>query len=179
MTRRLKILDFDTENRPGFYWYDGRTTDMLMTIAWGWMDEKEVHWDTIRSDVEEGLIPLPLERFTEALSHADVVTGHNIKRHDVPLLNAHCDREGLPRLEWPLIVDTMDFMQKTKGVSRSQANLSDLFRLVEDKTQVHIPTWERAATGDAVALTIVAKRCMQDVRQHRELYKELVWRAYL
>jgi hypothetical protein len=35
----LRVLDFDIENRPLSYWYDGKSTAEITAIAWWWIGE--------------------------------------------------------------------------------------------------------------------------------------------
>jgi hypothetical protein len=118
-----------------------------------------------------------LRSFYQALAEADVVTGHNIRRHDIPLMNAHCVREGDDPIQWPEIVDTLDrelWGGATKGLSRSQANTAARMGLDNEKMTVHLDTWEKAAAGAVNELLVVEERCMSDVTGHIEMYKELV-----
>ena len=175
---KLKILDFDTENRPGFYWYDGQTTDMLMCVSWAFLDvEAQPRSLLLRYSKVDGLYMPDLAPFINDLENADIVTGHNIRRHDIPLLNAHRIRTGRPPIAWPHIIDTLDrglWQGGTKGLSRSQANTADLLGLNQDKMTVHIPVWEQAAAGNPAALQVIRERCESDVVMHMELYRKLV-----
>lgn len=170
----LRVLDFDTENRPGFYWYDEKCTDMLHTIACAWVDDpKDNHVWQVRLSRDRGLyFPdrsyLAFKRLVES---AGIVTAHNVKRHDIPLLNAHADRYHLPRIQWPMVVDTLLDIKATKGMSRGQEFLADRDTTKERKMHVGLHTWERASCGDPEAMQVVADRCLSDVLSHIELYK--------
>lgn len=41
--RQHRVLDFDCENRPLSYWYDGQCTAEITAVAAGWVDEDEVY----------------------------------------------------------------------------------------------------------------------------------------
>lgn len=168
-----RILDFDTENTPGFYWYDGKPTDRLHTVAWSWMDEDYVAVSTTEWVEKSGFeMDSNLEAFWVALESADAVTAHNIKRHDKGLLNAYRFRNGLPPLRWPRIIDTMSFAP-AGGMSRSQENLATMEGLFEEKPHLPLAVWEEAARGEPDACREVVERCVADVRQHKALYKAL------
>lgn len=169
-----KVLDFDTENVPGFYWYDGKASDRLHTVCWSWMDEDYVAESTTVWVEKSGLeLDSNLEAFWAAVEKADAVTAHNIKRHDVKLLDAYRFRNGLPPLRWPHIIDTMDMAPKGGGMSRSQENLATMEALIQEKPHLPLVVWEEAARGDPDACREVVERCVADVRQHKALYKAL------
>src|SRR5690349_17074327 len=84
MTSQLRVLDFDIENRPLAYWYDGATTAEITAIAACWMDEPRSMRVWLLGPDE----PLEmLEGFLFMYNLADMVTGHYIRRHDLPILN--------------------------------------------------------------------------------------------
>ena len=170
----LRVLDLDTENRPGFYWYDEKCSDILHTVACAWVDDpKDNHVWQVRWNRERGLVfpDRAYLQFKRIVESAGIVTAHNIVRHDIPLLNAHADRNHLPRIEWPMAVDTLLDITHTKGMSRSQEYLADRDKLHERKMHVGMHTWERAACGEPAACKIVADRCLSDVLSHIERYK--------
>jgi hypothetical protein len=175
-----RVLDFDTENVPGFYWYDGVTTDLLDTIAWSWMDEDDVEVETLtnfrQADTALTFPASGYERFKSVVATADIVTGHNILRHDIPLLNATGLRLGLPQIAWPRTVDTLQLLRNMglKGFPKGQEYLADHFQIGERKMHVGLHTWEKAARGDPEARKVVIERCVSDVISHKELYKELM-----
>jgi len=171
-----RVLDFDTENRPGFYWYDEKCSDILHTIACAWVDDpKDNHVWQLRWSRIRGLHFPDSDylRFKRIVESADIVTAHNVKRHDIPLLNAHADRNGLPRIAWPFVVDTLQDIKATKGMPRSQEYLADRHELHERKMHVGMSIWERASCGEPEACQIVADRCLSDVLSHIELYKRM------
>jgi hypothetical protein len=171
----LRILDFDTENNPGFYWYDGKPTDILHTIACAWLDDpSDNHVWQVRWSARLGLHfpPSSFRAFRRIVESADIVTAHNVVRHDVPLLNAYADRGHLERIRWPRIVDTLTDIKDTGGMPRSQEYLADRDRTSERKMHVGLHTWERAARGEPEAMKIVADRCLSDVFSHIELYRK-------
>lgn len=171
-----RVLDFDTENVPGFYWYDGKTSDILHTIAWTWLGEDTVESVTTVWNPEVGLQLEQggFERFLAALTLATVVTGHNIKRHDIPLLNAHAVRHQLPPIQWPTAHDTLLMFPPMKGMPRGQEYLADLYALEERKMHVGIHLWEKASRGDREASKVVVDRCKSDVVSHAKLYSRLM-----
>jgi hypothetical protein len=107
---------------------------------------------------------------------AGAVTGHNILRHDIPLLNSHFDRMDQPRIEWPHAIDTMKLITGGMGMSRSQENLLAMYELNREKMTVPLAIWEKAWRGSVKESRIVVERCETDVLGHIELYKKLIER---
>src|SRR5690348_18312344 len=96
--RTLRALCFDLENRPLAYWYDGATTSQITAFGWKWRDEPDAEalllqanglWRfgsrTLKPEIAYGLFRL-------LLLEADVVYGHNIRRHDLPIFQAGLER---------------------------------------------------------------------------------------
>jgi hypothetical protein len=106
-TRRL--LCWDLENRPLAYWYDGETTSEITAFGWKWDDEPAVATMLLRPDGRFDYFPAGADRargltvgrayslFVGELASAGVVYGHNIRRHDLPMLNAGLLRRSCRR----------------------------------------------------------------------------------
>src|SRR6185436_10157697 len=92
--KQLKVLDFDIENRPLSYWIpDGKPTAEITAIASCWADDPEsmvVH--LLGQDDPE----LMLQFFVNRYNKADIVTGHYIRVHDLPIINGALMEFGLP-----------------------------------------------------------------------------------
>jgi hypothetical protein len=172
-----RVLDWDCENGPGFYWYDGKATSLLHTVSAAWVDtpEEVTSWTT-RWRPPRGLVVEDLSRLRKMIESAGAVTGHNIVRHDIPLLNSHFDRLDQPRIEWPHVIDTMSLIRNGMGMSRSQENLLAMYELNREKMTVPLATWEKAWRGSVKESRIVVERCETDVLGHIELYKKLIER---
>src|SRR3990170_973063 len=90
---RGRVLDFDIENRPLSYWQPDTPTAEITAIASCWTErDKYGHflfgsmqvglltpWDDGPSDI--------LLAFLERYNEADMVTGHYIRMHDLPIIN--------------------------------------------------------------------------------------------
>jgi len=170
-----RVLDFDCENGPGFFWYDGKTTSILHTVACAWVDNPEhvFSWTT-KWHPRDGLVVEDLSRFRKLVESAGAITGHNILRHDIPLLNSHFDRLDQPRIRFPHAIDTMSFLRDGMGMSRSQENLLAMYDMEQEKMKVPLPVWEKAWRGAKKESAIVVERCRTDVLGHIELYKKLL-----
>lgn len=142
---------FDLENRPLAYWYDGATTSEITAFGWKWSDEKHVRSMVLRADgrFEDEMgkrvaYRKAHELFGADLAAADIVYGHNIRRHDLPMLEAWRYRLGLPSLPAVLTTDTCRDIPKRKDLSASLENLAEMYGLKLPKHRMSIPKWERA-----------------------------------
>ena len=174
--RPQRVLDFDIENRPLSYIGSDFTTAEVTAIAWAWTDRPQ---DVTVYLLGEMDLPDILDAFVTAYREADLVTGHYVRGHDLPMLNGalmECRRGTLPD---KLVQDTKLDLVRAKGISLSQESLSAMFRLEHDKahmTQIH---WRAANRLTAEGLAHVRERVSGDVRQHIELRRELLDLGYL
>jgi hypothetical protein len=172
-----RVVDFDCENGPGFFWWDGKTTSILHTVSAAYVDSPDdVYTWTTRWHRTRGLVVEDLTRFRKMVESAGAVTGHNIIRHDIPLLNSHYDRMDQPRIEWPHVIDTMNLIRNGMGMSRSQENLLAMYELKREKMSVPLAIWEKAWRGSVKESRVVVERCETDVLGHIELYRKLTTR---
>jgi hypothetical protein len=179
-TRPLRVLDFDIENRPLAYWYGDATTAEITAIAWSWYGDDEVH---VRY-----LDPVPyhetsavgmLEAFRRAYDKADMVTGHSIRRHDLPIVNSALVEYGLQTLSPKLVSDTHLDLIRYGQQSKSQASLSNVLGTKAEKPAMSTVRWRDAnrLTPDGITATI--ERVVGDVKQHKELRLALIERGLL
>lgn len=185
--RLLLVRDFDFESKPLWFWYE-KPTAVLTSISF--MDSvggKPDH-DSMTTEVA----PLDtraeygawLRHITKVLTTADVLTGHNIDRFDLPLFQAQLLRLGLPALPKLITQDTMRLVKK-RDASVSQESLINYIALKATcpigmpiyKHHLSIPEWEDAAMGwnDEVLI----ERPMSDVHGHVHLREVLIEKGYL
>ena len=174
--RRQRILDFDSECRPMHY-SEFRAESQITGIAWSWVGEDAVHCAILEQDLsnEQDM----LQQFMDAFNQADMVTGHYLRRHDLPLVIDHCARLGVP---WPrqiLVQDTKVDLVRMNGLGQSQENLATAFGLAEEKHHMCGASWRvaNALTPEGQAGT--RKRVVDDVIQHTALRAELLKRGML
>lgn len=154
-----------------------RSEDQITAIAWSWADQKRVHCEVLEQDLSNERSML--ERFLAAYNEAGIVTGHYLHKHDLPLLNDHCMRLGLPLLKPILVSDTMLDLPKVKGLGKSQENLSDTFGLTAEKHHMGGARWRQANTLDPAGRAGARKRVVDDVIQNKELRTTLIERGLL
>lgn len=168
--RSLRILDFDIENRPLNYGGMDFTFSDITAIAAGWVNERKVYCWAL-GEVDTITI---LNEFVAMYDQADVVTGHFIRNHDLPIINGALIEFGLPPLSEKLSSDTKNDLVRRKGISASQESLSDMLGLSAPKIQMNQKAWREGnrLTPEGIALT--KKRCVGDIRQHKQLRAALV-----
>jgi hypothetical protein len=174
--RKLRVLDFDTECRPMHY-SEWRSEDQITAIAWGWVGEKQIHHAILEQDLSNE--QKMLGQFLKAYCEADMVTGHYIERHDLPLLNDHCMRFGWPLLDRKLTQDTKTLLPKVKGLGLSQENLATLYRLDKKKHHMNGRKWAMSNTLSPEGREEAFKRVTSDVAQHKELRAAVIERGYM
>jgi len=173
---RLRILDFDIENRPLAYLGQGFTTAEVTAIAWGWMGDPKSITVRLLGVHDPGAM---LDDFRNVYDQADIVTGHFIRAHDLPIINAALMEAGLPLLDQKLTVDTKLDMVKRKDLSGSQENLAAMFGLPEKKAHMSNTKWREANRLTPDGLKLTEQRAKSDVRQHMAMYKHMLERGML
>ena len=174
--RPMRVLDFDIENRPLSYLGSDFTTGEVTAIAWAWCDKPEDV--TVRLLGETDLRDILIE-FSAVYVNADMVTGHYITGHDLPMLNGALMEEQLPALGDMLVQDTKTDLIRAKGISRSQESLGAMLRLEQPKVQMNQSKWRAANRLTPEGLQLVRERVIGDVQQHMAMRKELDALGYL
>jgi hypothetical protein len=152
--RKLRILSFDIENRPLSYWVPDRPSAEITAIAAGWVDVKRVEcWMLTRKDPHPGRI---LERFVAMYDQADIVTGHYVLGHDLPIINGALIELGMP-----------------------QEALAEYFGLTYGKEHMSQPAWRKANRLGEAGAPLTRARVVGDVQQHKALRLALLERGYL
>ena len=174
--RPLRVLDFDIENRPLSYLGSDFTTGEVTAIAWAWTHAPD---DVTVYLLGETDLRTILIAFCAAYLAADVVTGHYIRGHDLPMVNGALMEFGLPALPDRLTQDTKLDLMRSKGMSLSQESLAAMFRLEHQKESMNQIQWRAANRLTPEGLAEVRRRVIGDVKQHIELRRQLVARGYL
>jgi hypothetical protein len=170
------VLDFDTECRPMHY-NEFRPESQITAIAWSWVGSGHVYFDLLEPDGSNE--QQMLERFRRAYLSADIVTGHYIRKHDLPLLNDHYVRLDMPTLDAKMVQDTQADMTKVLGLGKSQDNLADTFGLDRVKHHMSGARWRTANMLSEEGAEMTKKRVVDDVLQHIELRAAMLERGLL
>lgn len=171
--RKLRILDFDVENRPLNYGGQDFTFSDITAIAWSFGGEVECEL------LYPGQRGIPLTRFREAYDAADMVTCHNLLRHDLPLINGMSLEQGLPPLPPKLVHDTYRHLKRRQGVSASQESLAEMLGVAEPKVGMSSAKWREANRLLPEGLAKSRDRVVGDVVQHRALRARLLELGWL
>lgn len=179
-------LCFDLENRPLAYWYDGQTTSEITAFGWKWSDENRV-WSALLG--QDGRFTVSHSHNSEAvwiddraaysafvaeLTKADIVYGHNIRRHDLPILNAGLLRRQLSILPPLLTSDTCSDYPKRGGMSRSLENLASYYGLEGEKLKMTQHMWEEANRLKPEGMEMARERVVSDVLLQEKLRNKLL-----
>ena len=175
-TSPLRTLDFDIENRPLSYWIPDRPTAEVTAIATCWIGEPQSMkvWLLGEDTLEE-----MLAGFAERYAEAEMVTGHYIRKHDLPILNGAMLEMGLPPLGPKLTSDTKIDLIGWKDIPKTQEHLADMFGVRAPKVQMTQAKWREANRLTPEGIELTYKRVAGDVKQHMALRKVLARKGLL
>lgn len=184
--RTPRTLDFDIENRPQSYWVWDRPTAEVTSIGWSFggpvvsmllgppcfhpgCEQRCQHFpDNVRTKREI------LEAFVEAYNRAEMVTGHYIRMHDLPIINGALIEQGMPILGEKLTHDTKLDLVKFKDIPASQEYLLDMLAVADRKVKMTQHDWREANRLTIEGLAKTNKRVRSDVRQHIKMRAALI-----
>lgn len=172
--RPIKILTFDIENRPLSYWYDGNCTAEVTAISWSWGSPSRIEtW--LLGDYKLETI---LTAFHDAYDEADIVTGHYIRKHDLPIINGALMELGMEVLSPKLTIDTKLDLLRAKDLSFSQESLAAYLGVEAPKVQMSQADWREGNRLTKRGLALTRRRVEGDIIQHlgmREALTDLGW----
>ena len=146
------------------------TTAEVTAIAWSWNPDAPVTVKLLGIDDPR----LMLEAFRRVYDEADIVTGHYIRKHDLPIINGAMTELGLPPLGPKLTCDTKLDLATLSGVSKSQESLAAMLGIEHPKVHMTQADWRAANRLTLEGLRKTEERVAGDVRQHMALRNELV-----
>lgn len=173
-----RVLDFDIETIAAGFADPQWVPQKVTCVAWSWVGSDEV--EALTCGGSAGLYEKPerrarmLARFRRELDKATMVTGHNLLRFDLPVLNADLIRLGLPPLGPVRVQDTIRIV-RTKGLKKGLDNLSGMLRTLAKKEAKDWQEWE-----DAYAVPgwpEVVSRARSDVVLHKEVRELMLERG--
>lgn len=172
-----KILDFDIENMPLSYYGGDLTTAEVTAIAYSWADQDGVMCATLGEVGAEEM----LARFCAVYDNADIVTGHYIRKHDLPLINGALVEFGMPTLGPKLTIDTKLDLKRWSFETqpKSQEELALTLGIQASKFHMTQHAWREANRLSERGIELTRRRVMDDVVQHKELRTELTRRGLL
>ena len=175
----VRILDFDIETRAAGYADPAWVPDDVTCYAWSWLDEEHVECRVSGPAACFG--PYARQRrwlkpLRDKLVEADIVTGHNIVRFDLRVLNGNFMRFGLPSLPPLRVIDTMR-LPRTKGFKKGQDNLGVLLGTPLHKLPLNHQEWDQAYREKG--WPTVKERCATDVSQHKLILAAMLERGWV
>lgn len=170
LDRRLRILDFDIENRPLAYLGGDFTTGEVTAIAWAWVGQTKLPEVRLLGKDTMGDI---LEAFVRVYNQADIVTGHYIREHDLPVINGALMEQRRRGLDEKRVSDTKIDLVSRRHISASQENLAAMLGVKSPKVCLNNTEWREANRLTPKGLKITAARVAGDVLQHMELRLKL------
>lgn len=173
------ILDFDVETVAAGFADPEWVPQKITCVAWSW-----INTDKVESRIcgPTGIFGDPgkraemLEPLLEAINEAKMLTGHNIARFDLPVINAEAMRLGLKPIKEALVQDTM-WLARAKGFKKGQDNIGRLLKTHNEKLALDWQAWQDAYDEEGWAT--IRERAESDVIQHKEIRKSLLNYGYL
>ena len=177
-TTSRRTLDFDVETVSAGYADPNWVPSHVTAYAFSWIGEKKITVDAlpIKDLFDRDVKAYFIQPLLTAIAEADVVTGHNIIRFDLPILMTETMRLGLPTLNPVLVQDTIR-LPRTKGFKKGQDNLGVLLETLTKKKSLNWEEWDRAY-GDPNS-KVVKERVRSDVKMHKEIREEMRIRGWL
>lgn len=173
--RKARILDFDIENRPLSYWYGDACTAEITSIAASWYGQSRVFvWLLGVHQAQE-----ILTSFHELYDEADIVTGHYIRAHDLPIINGAMMELGLSLLGDKMTHDTKLDMVKKGGISASQETMIDMVGAKGRKHHMSQAAWREANRLTPSGIEETRVRVTTDVRAHKSMRLKMIERGML
>jgi hypothetical protein len=120
-----------------------------------------------------------LEGFRKLYDEADIVTGHYIRKHDLPILNGAMMEYELPTMSPKYTQDTKMDLIKRGGLSMSQEALAAMFGIPAPKVHMTQQMWRDANRLTEKGLALTKDRVVNDIIQHKQLREELLKRGLL
>ena len=120
-----------------------------------------------------------LRTHANTYARADLVTGHYIRKHDLPIINGALAELEMPLLGPKLASDTLRDIPRWKDLPRSQENLCEMLGIAAEKQHMSQANWREANRLTAAGLAKTRKRVRKDVIQHRALREKLMELGWL
>lgn len=186
-SKQQRILDFDIETIAAGFADPEWVPQKITCVAWSWIGSDRVESRICGPYGIFGQPKLRAEMLQDLLfqiEQADMLTGHNINRFDLPVINAECMRLGLEPIREIRTQDTMRLV-RSKGFKKGLDNLSQLHRVPGQKLSLSWQEWQDGY--DHSDWRVVRERCESDVLLHKATRERLarsgvlkeprIWRA--
>lgn len=173
--RPLAVLDFDIETRRIGFHNAGRFNPdgcepVAIAVSWLGTDEVQV-WRRPKLKLRT-----LLANFRRLWDEADMVTGHYIRKFDIPIINGQLLEQNLPLLTEMWTQDTKGDLKDMAGLSQSQENLAEMFRIGSKKFHMNDYMWRGVARLEPAFMDACEERVSSDIHQHKALRETLLKR---
>ena len=177
-TTKGKILGFDIENMPLTYYVPDYPTARITAI--GMKMGKETHVCVLDPINGTGCSPLEFAfHFLDWYNEATLVTGHYIRKHDLPHINAMLFEQGFLPLKPKLTSDTKDDMFKWKGLPKNLEYLAAQLEVKTPKRHMTQKDWREANMFTPDGLRATTDRVKKDVLGQLQLRAALIEGGWL
>ena len=175
-----RILDFDVETVAAGFADPDWVPQKITCVAWAWVGESRYAESRIctpaglysRPELRRGMLRVLLGQIEEA----DMLTGHNIARFDLPVINAEAVRLGLEPIRRAVVQDTMRLV-RSKGLKKGQDNLGRMLKTEGEKLALDWQAWQDAY--EEPGWRTIRNRAESDVEMHMEMRQTLLDRNVL
>jgi hypothetical protein len=172
-----RILGFDIENMPLTYYAPDYPTAQITAIASAFEDDVKgtIHVCLLGICDPEEMLTIFVNRYEEA----DIVTGHYIRKHDLPIINGSLIEFGMPTLSKKMTSDTKMDLVKFSDIPKNQEYLGAIMGTKQPKVPMTQADWRQANRFTPEGIERTRKRVVADVRQQLQMRKELIRRGLL
>lgn len=184
----MRTLVFDIEISPHLtYTYDTYEADVikivrpqfLLSFAYKWLDEKKVYVVSLpdfkdhyrKKPHDDSLLVAELWKLFDS---ADILCGHNIRKFDIPKVNARFAYHGLTAPSSYQTIDTLQLARQKFGFpGNSLAKLCEFLNTDHKKTHMGSDEWIGCIEGDMKSWAKNKKYNPNDVLCTEDVYYKL------
>jgi len=173
------VLDFDIETIAAGFADPNWVPQKITCVAWSWVGSDKVESTVCGPEGlfgDSSLRAVMLAPLLAEIARADMVTGHNLLRFDLPVINSECMRLGVEPIRSVLVQDTMRFL-RAKGFKKGQDTVGSMLRLRNQKMGLNWQDWQDAYDEEGWA--DIKARAETDVVMHKEMRLKLLERNIL
>jgi hypothetical protein len=114
-----------------------------------------------------------LQSLYKLINDADILIGHNINKHDIPMVKTRLFLHGFkPPLPF-LTIDTLKVAWKEFAFSSAKLDYLGKMILRKQKLDTDYDLWIRCEDGDQEALDYMEEYCRMDTELEEEVYVEM------
>lgn len=184
-TRQPKILLFDIENSTikGRFWRTGKQyvsheqiIDDWYVLGYSakWLFSTEIMSDfvTAKESVQRDDKRV-MQSLYKLINEADILIGHNVKKHDIPMVKTRFLLHGFkPPLPF-LVIDTLQIAWKEFAFSSAKLDYLSKMMMSKEKLHTDYSLWKRCEDGDQEALDYMEEYCRMDTELEESVYIEM------